>query len=82
MQKLAAYQGQAHNASVIATFSHNGQRQNKHQTPLSSYHLLTALSTLSSLENIRPLLFLHVFINMGVFFREDLIKAQLFLKKN
>lgn len=22
MQKLAAYQGQAHNASVIATFSH------------------------------------------------------------
>lgn len=29
MQKLAAYQGQAHNASVIATFSHNGQRQNK-----------------------------------------------------
>lgn len=39
MQKLAAYQGQAHNASVIATFIHNGQRQNTNQTPLSSYHL-------------------------------------------
>lgn len=39
MQKLAAYQGQAHNASVIATFSHNGQRQNKNHTPLSFYYL-------------------------------------------
>lgn len=39
MQKLAAYQGQAHNASVIATFIHKGQGQNKNQTPLSSYHL-------------------------------------------
>lgn len=26
MQKLAAYQGQAHNASVIATFSHNSDK--------------------------------------------------------
>lgn len=39
MQKLAAYQGQAHNASVIATFILKGRRQNKNQTPLSSYHL-------------------------------------------
>lgn len=39
MQKLAAYQGQAHNASVIATFILKGQRQNKNQTPLSLYHL-------------------------------------------
>lgn len=39
MQKLAAYQGQAHNASVIATFSHKDERQNKNHTPLSSYHL-------------------------------------------
>lgn len=39
MQKLAAYQGQAHNASVIATFSHKGQRQSKNQTPLSSSYL-------------------------------------------
>lgn len=29
MQKLAVYQGQAHNASVIATFILKGQRQNK-----------------------------------------------------
>lgn len=39
MQKLAAYQGQAHNASVIATFSHKGQGQNKNHTPLSSSYL-------------------------------------------
>lgn len=26
MQKLAAYQGQAHNASVIATFRHNSDK--------------------------------------------------------
>lgn len=37
MQKLAAYQGQAHNASVIATFIRVSDKTN--QTPLSSYHL-------------------------------------------
>lgn len=79
MQKLAAYQGQAHNASVIATFIRVSDK-----TKPNSFIFLSFVNCSEYLKKPwkhKTLLFLHVFINMGFFSGKILSKHNCFWKR-